>query len=1193
LRTSTAKLGFTALLLAACGGDTPDERDTSSVADTGPDDAVVTTDVSPTDVPSDDTEETTRFDTVEDPSEDPGEDAGVDSDADTTTCESDTLICDGGNIVCPDDGAIVEQCDTASWGGCIEGGCVDACVLAETVDSDLGCEFFGVDLPTSNSVETTTGFWVTNPGPSAATVTVEDNTGSIIGRASVPSRGSRTIQLPAPSVAVPDGGSRLSQSAYLLTSDSPVSVVQEAASNGDFDETTDASLLFPVHTLGGRTAVVSWPHSVATPAGSGLNPLRSSITLVGAGDSQSTLRVTTNTASGVGVLSASEGEELVFQLARFEVLHLENEVLGGDLSGTVISSTGPVAVFSSVRSARVPAPAYLCESGAAADPITALCCADGSLPSIEATCADGEQPTPAIPTGGASSSDHLQAQMPPEALLGQRFIMGANALSGEGRWRVAAPNPTQIQGSNGSGAAVLEEALRFGDVADYDSSSSWTLAGTTTLVAAVLLGSNDTLRSADVTGDAAIALVPPVSAFRDNYTAHVPSRGSARSVLFMVQAGHSVFGITGCADPAPAGSVDGQAFQTITCPIAPGTHYLRSDAPFGGVLCWGNDGFGSCSPIGWGANLPQAAHDLDNDGETDGRDVCIATAGGDSDSDSDQIPDSCDADKDGDGCLDRFERAHASSDSDPTSRIADIWISADGDDSGFGTEDAPLASVAAAAIAACDGTRIHLVGDDVINGSAVFEDVEVVFAGPGPALEMSEHELIVRNGSVTFDAVDIDGCTGGAVVVGSGGHFIGDDVHVSGCASGFAVAPGGRLTLSTSEFVGASGDSISLRGGATLTDVAVNGGSGVLIQENTDPVVADGLTVDGAAGAEVCGVRVISAESPVTLANLRVGNTEGSVGAGLLIASNQAPVLVRDSFVSGNRGSEWSGIALVDGGAPIELRGIDAIDNQSSTNAGIYASGGTESVGLNDVRAIRNNASRNSAGIIANDQPGALLIEHAVVIANSAGSDAGVMITDTPDLLLGNVLVVGNLANGAVGVSLIRTSSSADVHNLTVSDNFSALFAPSGLFCEAQDGRAPTVRDTIVGFNTVAGVNYPVTGCAAAYTMSDPTVPDVTNLTGDPLFASGPNGAYYLAQGIEAASIAVDRGSRTALEAGLSERTTFLEEERDSATVDLGYHHPIGPIRPDFVDSDGDGIEDSLDNCPDVANVAQSDACDE
>lgn len=1192
LRISTAKLGLAAFLFAACGGDPPSDRDAGGDTDAGPTDTLITPDLVVPDVAADTAEDPTRFDIAEDLSEDSSEDPGADALPDANTCVSDTLICEGGNIVCPDDGAIMEECDAGAWGGCVEGGCVDACTLAESVQSNLGCEFFGVDLPTSNLAESTLAFWVTNPGPGPALVQVEDNTESIVASATVPSRGSRTIHVPARSVAVSDGGSRLSQNAYLVSSDSPVSVIQEASANGDVAETTDASLLFPVHTLGGRTAVVSWPHSVATPTGSGVSPLRSSITLVSAGDSQTTLRVTADTASGVGVLSAAAAQELVFQLERFEVLHLENEVLGGDLTGTVISSSGPVAVFASVRDARVPAPAYLCESGAAADPVTGLCCADGSFPSLEGSCTDGAAATPAIPTGGGHSSDHLQAQMPPESLLGQRFIMGANALSGSGRWRIAAPNPTQIQGSDGGGTQILDEALRFGDLAEYDSGASWTLAGTSELVAALLIDSNDTRRSNDDTGDAAIALVPPVSAFRDNYTVYVPSRGDRRSALFSVQAGHTVFGTEDCADPAPAGIVDGQAYQTIACPMEPGTHYLRSDAPFAGVLCWGNGGFGACSPIGWGVNLPQAGYDVDGDGESDGRDVCIAAEGNASDSDADGVPDHCDPDKDGDGCLDILERAHSASDADPGSFVTDLWISADGDDGGFGTEDAPFATVAAAAIASCNGTTIHLVGDDLIDGTAVFENVDVTFAGPGPALRTSDHALIVRNGSVTFDSVDIEGCAGGAIVVGAGGQFVGDDVRVSGCANGFAVAPGGTLTLNDSEVVGASGDSFDIRGGATLTNVSVTGGTGVLIRENADVVVADGLFIDAASGADICGVRVVAAENAVTIANLSVENSEGAVGAGLLVDSNRAPVLIRDGSIVDNRGANWSGIALVDGEAPLEVLSVDAVDNRSTTNAGIYCSGGTHSIGLSDVRAIRNNAARARSGIVAQDHAGALLIEHAVVIANSSGSDAGVMITDTPDLLLGNALVVGNLANGAVGVSLIRTSSSADIHNLTVSDNFSALFAPSGLFCEAEDGRAPTVRDTIVGVNTVAGVNYPVTGCSAINTMSDPPVPDVgTNLDGDPMFRSGPNGAYYLSQGFEGVSVAVDRGSRPVAEAGLSDRTTAFDDEPDTDTVDLGYHHPIGPIRAGFVDSDGDGVEDSLDNCPEVSNVAQNDVC--
>ena len=158
-----------------------------------------------------------------------------------------------------------------------------------------------------------------------------------------------------------------------------------------------------------------------------------------------------------------------------------------------------------------------------------------------------------------------------------------------------------------------------------------------------------------------------------------------------------------------------------------------------------------------------------------------------------------------------------------------------------------------------------------------------------------------------------------------------------------------------------------------------------------------------------------------------------------------------------------------------------------------------------------------------------------------------------------------------------------------MSDNRSSLFAPGGLHCEAADGRAPTLIDSIVGENLVAGVNFPVSGCAAAYTLSNPVVPDLgTNTTGDPQFIGGPNGWFYLNPSVAGGSVAIDRGSIPASTSSVAARTTSPSEAPDADVIDLGYHHAIGPIRPSFVDTDGDGFDDDLDSCPDEFNLFQS-----
>jgi len=70
---------------------------------------------------------------------------------------------------------------------------------------------------------------------------------------------------------------------------------------------------------------------------------------------------------------------------------------------------------------------------------------------------------------------------------------------------------------------------------------------------------------------------------------------------------------------------------------------------------------------------------------------------------------------------------------------------------------------------------------------------------------------------------------------------------------------------------------------------------------------------------------------------------------------------------------------------------------------------------------------------------------------------------------------------------------------------------------------------------------------------------DATNISGAPLFAAGPLGAYYLGQsaaGQPADSPAVDAGFGVATDYGLDTYTTRTDGALDEGSVDIGYHYP-------------------------------------
>ena len=78
-------------------------------------------------------------------------------------------------------------------------------------------------------------------------------------------------------------------------------------------------------------------------------------------------------------------------------------------------------------------------------------------------------------------------------------------------------------------------------------------------------------------------------------------------------------------------------------------------------------------------------------------------------------------------------------------------------------------------------------------------------------------------------------------------------------------------------------------------------------------------------------------------------------------------------------------------------------------------------------------------------------------------------------------------------------------------------------------------------------------GCTATYCCIRLVDPGPLNINDDPTFVSGPFGEYYL----DPDSPCIDAGSRSAENAGLSDRTTQADGTPDGGTVDMGCHYPI------------------------------------
>ena len=160
-----------------------------------------------------------------------------------------------------------------------------------------------------------------------------------------------------------------------------------------------------------------------------------------------------------------------------------------------------------------------------------------------------------------------------------------------------------------------------------------------------------------------------------------------------------------------------------------------------------------------------------------------------------------------------------------------------------------------------------------------------------------------------------------------------------------------------------------------------------------------------------------------------------------------------------------------------------------------------------------------------------------------------------------NCTISGISATGEYGTGSGLSECSGTISNCTISDNYSAYYYAGGLRecdatitnCIVWGNAAPTgslelieCRDAVITYSCIRGWIAGGEG----------------NISDDPLFVTGPLGAYYLscmAAEQAADSPCIDRGSGTAESLGLDNFTTRTDHVPDSRIVDMGYHYPLTP----------------------------------
>jgi hypothetical protein len=312
------------------------------------------------------------------------------------TCEPNQLSCTGETVMSCDPTGSTETplntCDPTANLVCRNGACVNLCVQATQRRSNVGCEYYAVDLDnakiddTLNAAAQQYAVVVSNPETDVSTdVTIEQddtdpgapNAPTQIASATIPPFSLRVFLLgPREVDGSPPGefntgtNTALTRHAYRIRANFPVVAYQFNPLDNVNVFSNDASLLKPTEaltpdddTLSPAYVVLGWPQTIANTSDpdtnfSPQNPvsLRAFLTLVGTVANthvhvDSTTRIL---GDGKTIPATPSGGSLDFDLGAFDVLNLETDDFNADFTGSLVSTNAPLVVFSGSEASDAP-----------------------------------------------------------------------------------------------------------------------------------------------------------------------------------------------------------------------------------------------------------------------------------------------------------------------------------------------------------------------------------------------------------------------------------------------------------------------------------------------------------------------------------------------------------------------------------------------------------------------------------------------------------------------------------------------------------------------------------------------------------------------------------------------------------------------------------------------------------------------
>ncbi|HUS27650.1 MAG TPA: IgGFc-binding protein, partial [Kofleriaceae bacterium] len=570
-----------------------------------------------------------------------GPDQRCDPNAGCVVCPPEGLYCGGATdndvFRCNKqgtEGTLVESC--AANEVCSDGECKTPCEAAMDNPSNVGCDFWAVDLDneissiagiTTDSAANQFALVVANNNPYPVTVTITKN-GANIGQplneqavaSAVVSPGvAKRIDLPqrevdgcmaqnGPYMPRTGSGTFVSPHAYHVTTTGPVVVYQfnpiiQAYSN-------DASTLIPIQALGMDYVVLGY--QTANPCGiSGFNlpdiPDHTAVTIVPIEDNTTVTVTATHPIvasagpSGIAIPATPKGTPLTLKLSRYMVANLESDqpknvsatqcgsmVNGGgqngDFTGTQIHSDKPIIVFTSGERGEGFGGAQNIEYPPDFDSMSG-----------DDTCC----------------TDHLEEQLFPVTALGKEFAIARSPIrsTDQSGWVepdimrvVATVDNTHI--TTNLPAPYNSITLNRNQQKTFGATTGFALKSDQPIEVGSFLVSQHFIKHGYI-GDPSQITLPAAEQFRKDYVFLVPATFTDNYMVVakpvdaaVVLDGTPLMGaeFSNCY-AGSIGMVNGVMYDQLTCKLAEGQHTVSADKPFG-LSVYGYYNVGSYAFVG-------------------------------------------------------------------------------------------------------------------------------------------------------------------------------------------------------------------------------------------------------------------------------------------------------------------------------------------------------------------------------------------------------------------------------------------------------------------------------------------------------------------------------------------------------------------------------------------------------------------